>query len=80
MQFSNGQYVPSISGLMSCRTAQADCSISVVCTSRVVNIRLDFTGQLSEGATTLDGHATLSGAYAGCERVEYAVAATADTY
>ena len=72
---SSGAFVSHLDPLVSCRTDQEDCRITIHCSTNVIDAKADFAGNLSRDGSELDGTATFSGQYQGCTRVVYRVIA-----
>jgi hypothetical protein len=72
---SEGAFVSHLDPLVNCRTDQEDCSISIRCTTNVIDAKADFEGTLSRDGSELIGTATFSGQYQGCSKVVYRVVA-----
>jgi hypothetical protein len=77
-EFSEKGFVSPLGDLTRCTTDQADCSVTVACTTRLIDARLDFDGELSPDSQRLSGTVTFAGSYNGCHKVVYRVSAFAE--
>jgi hypothetical protein len=77
MEFDAQGFVSPVGDLAECATHQADCTLAVVCTTGLINARLEFSGTLSTDGRELHGTAVFAGSFRGCSRVVYALRAVA---
>jgi hypothetical protein len=77
MHFKDGKYAFPLDGVADCHTTQHECTLYVLCQSRLFGARMDFDGTISPNGYDLTGVAKFSGNYKGCSHVTYRVNAYA---